>query len=200
MALGDKDVRVRLQQSALNLFAERGYERTTAAEIAARAGVTERTFFRHFPDKREVLFDGAAVLLSALTGFIETAPDGLAPLDVLFFAFNAVVPLLEANRHISHPRQEIIAATPALAERELTKHAAMAHALAKLLQLRGVSHLPAELAGHTGMAAFAQATTAWLDDPAIALSERLDLAYVGLKALWSAPTRAADAQTSPEAG
>ena len=183
MTRPDEDVRGRLQRTALALFRERGYEQTTAAEIAARAGVTERTFFRHFPDKREVLFDGAATLHTALTGAIAAAPDGLGPLDVLFHAFRSVGPVLEANRPFSAPRHAVIASTPALYERELAKHAALADALAAALRARGVAELRAVLAARTGMAAFVQATVAWLDDPTPGLGERLDLARRELDAL-----------------
>jgi len=177
------DARGRLQQAAVDLFQERGYDRTTAAEIAARAGVTERTFFRHFPDKREVLFDGESVLRSALTVSIAEAPAELEPLDTLFHAFRSVVVLLENNRPFSKPRHEIISQTPALHERETMKMAALAEALASALMDRGAGELQAVLAARTGMAAFAHATISWLDDPAKKLSDRLDLTYEALKSL-----------------
>jgi AcrR family transcriptional regulator len=183
MARNEVDARVRLQQAALELFRERGYDRTTAAEIAARAGVTERTFFRYFPDKREVLFDGEAVLRSALTASIADAPDRLGPLDTLFLAFRSAVGLLEDNRPFSKPRHEIISRTPVLYEREMAKMAALADALASALKARGVADLQAVLAARTGMAAFAHVTVSWLDDPELGLGERLDLAFRELKAL-----------------
>ena len=166
-----------------NCSGERGYDRTTAAEIAARSGVTERTFFRHFPDKREVLFDGEAVLRTALLGAMSDAPDGLSPLDLLFRAFRSVVPLLEANRPFAKPRQEVISSTPALAEREQAKLAALTGALSGALNARGVDDLRSVLAAHTGMAAFAYATISWLDDPTIGLGERLDRALQSLRTL-----------------
>ena len=177
------DVRVRLQRTALELFRERGYDRTTAAEIAERAGVTERTFFRHFSDKREVLFDGEAILRAALTGSIADAPAGLGPLDTLFRAFRSVRPVLEDNRPFSKPRHEVISSTPALHEREMAKMAALADALTAALQARGVADLRAVLAARIGMAAFVHATISWLDDPSQGLGERIDLAYRELKAL-----------------
>ena len=183
MAGREDSLRVRLQRAALELFRERGYDRTTAAEIAARAGVTERTFFRQFPDKREVLFDGEAVLRTALTAAIAVTPDGVRPLDTLFRAFRSVLPLLEANRPYAKPRHEVISCTPALHERELAKVAALADALAATLRARGVTDLKAVLAAQTGMAAFAHATVSWLDDPEPGLAERLDLALHELKAL-----------------
>ena len=183
VARHEDEVRVRLQRSGLELFRERGYDRTTAAEIAARAGVTERTFFRHFPDKREVLFDGEAVLRAALTASISEAPDGLGPIAVLFRAFRSVVTLLENNRPFSKPRHEVISGTPALREREVAKTAALADALAGALKGRGVVDLRAVLAARIGMAAFVHATLSWLDDPVPGLGERLDLAFRELKAL-----------------
>lgn len=174
---------MRLQQAAVELFGERGYDRTTAGEIAARAGVTERTFFRHFADKREVLFDGETILREALTAAVARAPGAFGPLDLLFGAFRSVQALLEGNRAYAAPRQTLIAATPALAERELAKTAALADALAAALQARGVGALRATLAARAGMAAFVQATTAWLEDPTIDLGARLDLAFDELRSV-----------------
>lgn len=178
-----EDLRGRLQQAALELFRERGYERTTAAQIAARAGVTERTFFRQFPDKREVLFGGEATLRNALFAAMMNEPAEHAPLELLFRAFRSVLPLLENNRPFAKPRQEIIATTPALHEREAAKLETLAGALALVLQERGVPDATAVLAARVGMIAFAQATIAWLDEPEPSLSERLDMAARDLKAL-----------------
>lgn len=179
----ERDVRTRLQQVALQLFGERGYDQTTAAEIAARAGVTERTFFRHFPDKREVLFDGQARLQAALTTSIANAPDGLGPIDTLFQAFRSVQSVLEDNRPFSKPRHVVISSTPALHEREMAKMGALSDALAAALKSRGVADSRAVLAARIGMAAFVQATVSWLDDPEPGLGERLDLVWRELKAL-----------------
>ncbi len=179
----ENEVRTRLQDAALQLFRERGYDRTTAVEIAARAGVTERTFFRQFPDKREVLFDGEAILRAALAASIADAPAGLGPLDTLFEAFRSLRSMLESNRPFAKPRHEVIAVTPALHERELAKIALLTDALAAALKARGVADLRADLAARTGMAAFVQATLAWLDDPELGLGERFDLAFRETKAL-----------------
>jgi AcrR family transcriptional regulator len=183
MASQISEARVRLQQAAVELFREHGYDRTTAAEIAARVGVTERTFFRHFPDKREVLFDGQAVLVNALTASIADAPAGLGPLDTLFRAFRSVTPLLEDNRPFAKPRQEVISTTPALQERELAKLEALSDALALAMKGRGVCELQATLAARTGLAAFAHATVSWLENEEPSLTERLNLAEQALRAL-----------------
>lgn len=181
------DARTRLQQVALELFLEQGYDRTTAAEIAARAGVTERTFFRHFSDKREVLFDGEARFRAALTASIVDSPDELGALDTLFRAFRSVQYVIEDNRPFSKPRHMVISNTPALHEREMAKMGALSDALAAALKSRGVADLRANLAARIGMAAFVQAMVAWLDDPdpdpEPSLGECLDLACQELKAL-----------------
>ncbi len=183
MADSGDSVRARLREAALALFHEAGYERTTAAEIAARVGVTERTFFRHYKDKREVLFDDEAVLRDALTGSIARAPETWAPLDVLFAAFRSVVPLLEGNRPFSEPWHAIVSRTPALRERELAKREALVAALAASLRARGVEGRRAALAAQIGMAAFVGATVAWLEHPEPGLGEQLEGARRDLGAL-----------------
>lgn len=176
-------MRGRLQQAALELFGERGYDRTTSAEIAARAGVTERTFFRYFSDKREVLFDGQARLGSALVEGIAGAPAALNPLDTLLMVFRSVTPMIEANRSFAEPRQHVIAATPALQERELAKHASLTFTLSAALHSRGVDQKLAMLAAQTGMAAFVQATLSWFDEPQHGLRDHLDQTFVALRQL-----------------
>lgn len=183
MAKHGSGAKTRLQQAAVELFREHGFDRTTAADIASRAGVTERTFFRHFADKREVLFEGQAVLAEALIASIATAPAGSGPLDKLFRAFRSVVPLLEANRSFSEPRQAVITATPALQERELAKLEALSDALALALRSRDVPDLQALLAARAGMAAFAHATIAWLGNDEPGLADRLDRAERALRAV-----------------
>ena len=176
----------RLQKAALELFGERGYDQTTAAEIAARAGVTERTFFRHFADKREILFDGEASLRTALTDAIAAAPADLEPLRAMLLAFHAVETLLEENRPFSEPRQHVIAATPALRERELAKIAALTAALASALGHRGIEARLATLAAQAGMAAFSSAVTSWFADPTRALHAHIVEAFDDLYSLSSA--------------
>jgi AcrR family transcriptional regulator len=177
------DARRRLQQAALELYRERGFDRTTTAEIAARAGVNERTYFRHFPDKREVLFDGEAELRTSLMQAVADAPDGLQPYDVLLAAFQQAGRALEANRPFAEPRHELIAATPALRERELAKHATLTDAVAEALRQRGVPDRLAELAARTGWAAYSQAVRAWIDDPAPGLDAHLRQAFDDLRSL-----------------
>lgn len=177
--------RERLQDAAIAMFQVRGYEAVTAAQIAAEAGVTERTFFRYFPDKREVLFGAEDMVRDAVLAGIHDAPTKLGPLDALFHAYRAFAPVVEARRAYAKPRQELIDAHPALQERELTKVAALADAIAEGLQERGMAALPAELAARIGMAAIVQATSHWLADDTIPLVHRLDQARDTLRQLAS---------------
>jgi AcrR family transcriptional regulator len=185
-------VRGRLQQAALELYRERGYDRTTTAEIAARAGVTERTFFRHFPDKREILFAEDPRLRPALADAVAGAPEGLSPLEILLLTFRSLEQMLKDNRPFTEPRLEIIAKTPALMERAEAKAAAMTAVLATALQRRGVEEKLAILAARAGMAAFSHAASAWREDPSLGLGVHLERAFQtlhGLSAAGAATTR-----------
>src|SRR5579863_6681123 len=113
MPRSGEDARRRLQQAALELFGERGYEATTTAEIAARAGVTERTFFRHFADKREVLFGGAALLKDRIVAGVADAPEGATPLEAVAAGLEAAAGLLgEARRDLTAQRLHVVATNP----------------------------------------------------------------------------------------
>ncbi|GGU43302.1 TetR family transcriptional regulator [Lentzea flava] len=180
----------------MELYQERGFDQTTAAEIAARAGVNERTFFRHFPDKREVLFDGEADVRAALMRSVAEAPDGLEPFDVLLYAFRKSARNLENNRSFSEPRWKVIAVTPALRERELAKHAWLTEAAAEALRQRRVGDGLAALASRTGWATFQHAVQAWIDDPAQSLDAHLLRAFDDLRVLSAATTL--PPQTDPE--
>jgi AcrR family transcriptional regulator len=162
--------RARLRAAALDLYRERGYDQTTTAQIAARADVSERTYFRHFADKREVLFDGEAELRAILVDAVLTAPDGLAPLPVMVEAFTAAVPLVIANRAVAQQRAEVIAVTPALQERAYAKTAGLTDALTDALTARGITRPTARLAAQVGMAAFGRASRSWAEDPGLDLA------------------------------
>jgi AcrR family transcriptional regulator len=166
----------------MELYRERGFDRTTTAEIAARAGVNERTFFRHFPDKREVLFDGEAGLRAELTRAVAEAPDG-GPFEILLRAFQQAGRILEENRPFSEPRLAIIAVTPALRERDLAKGAMLTEAVAEALRRRGVAGRTADLAAATGWATFHHAAQRWIDDPSQGLDAHLRQAFDDLRAL-----------------
>ncbi|AGL19862.1 TetR family transcriptional regulator [Actinoplanes sp. N902-109] len=180
------EARRRLQQAALDLYRERGFDQTTAADIAARAGVNERTFFRHFPDKREVLFDGEDELRAALAQHVAASGERF-PYDILLDAFRKSARILEDNRPYAEPRLALIAATPALRERDLAKAAAMADALAEALRLRGVPAQLAALAAQTGWATFHHAAQRWIDDPAQGLDAHLVQAFDDVRSLSGRP-------------
>src|ERR1700736_1555211 len=101
MTRWEANARGRLELAALELYGERGYDQTTVAEIAKRAGLTERTFFRHFTDKREVLFYGAGMLQDWLVQGIEDAPAGLPPIDAVGASLEAVAGSLEERRDLA---------------------------------------------------------------------------------------------------
>lgn len=176
MTLAKENLRRQLQEAALALFLEHGFERTTAADIAEKVGVTERTFFRYFPDKREVLFDEAA-LNEGLNAAVEAAPPGLPPMEVLRFAFHALEPLFDANRPLTGPGRALIAHTPALRERQLAKAASTTAVLAAALDRRGVAPDIAGLAAASGIVVFIQAFEAWQLDPALSLHGHLERAF-----------------------
>ncbi|MGA5301932.1 TetR/AcrR family transcriptional regulator [Nucisporomicrobium flavum] len=155
------EARARLREAALDLYGECGYDATTTAEIAARAGVTERTYFRHFPDKREVLFDGEAELREVMTGAIASAPGSPAPLALVLQAYVAAVPLFVAGRPVAERRAKIIATSPALQERAHAKRDAVTDALIGALQDRGIAEPTARLAARVGAAVFERAGREW---------------------------------------
>ena len=164
MGRWEPNARGRLEQAALELYVERGYEQTTVAEIAERAGLTERTFFRHFADKREVLFAGAGALQELLVTAVAGAPDAVAPLEAVAAALEAAGALLQERREYSRRRQSAIDANPALQERELIKLAALASALADALRRRGVTGPAASLTAEAGIAVFKIAFERWISE------------------------------------
>src|SRR5271167_2575806 len=121
MGRWEPNARGRLMQAAFALYGERGFERTTVAEIAERAGLTERTFFRHFADKREVLFAGANALQELLVSTVAGAPESAAPIDAAVAGVQAAAAFLQEGREFSRLRQAIIIASAELRERELIK-------------------------------------------------------------------------------
>lgn len=155
----------RLEQAALDLYVEQGFDATTVAEIAARAGLTERTFFRHFADKREVLFRGRE-LADALGAAIDAAPAATTPLDAVAGALESLSDFFADRRPHARRRQAVIAANPSLQERELIKLASLATTIGDALRRRGVADPTASLVAEAGIAVFKVAFENWLTDPA----------------------------------
>ena len=164
MSRWEPDARGRLEQAAMELFLERGFEQTTVTEIANRAGLTQRTFFRHYADKREVLFAGSAALQELLVSTLASAPDSAAPIDAVATALEAAAAALQERREYSRQRQAVIAANPELHERELIKLASLSAALAGGLRQRGVTDPAASLAAEAGIAVFRIAIERWQND------------------------------------
>ena len=164
MGRWEPDARGRLEQAALALYGERGFEQTTVAEIAKRAGLTERTFFRYFADKREVLFWGAATLQDFLVSTVASAPDAAAPIDAVAAALEAAGALFQERRESVLLRQAVIVANAELRERELIKLASLASALAGALRRRGVAEPAASLAAEAGIAVFRIAFERWISE------------------------------------
>ncbi len=156
------NARGRLAQAAIELYGERGYDATAVAHIAERAGLTERTFFRHYADKREVLFTGANELQDRLVTSVRDAQLRTGPLDAVASALEATGPFFDELGPFVRVRQQLIEANPELHERELTKLAALAAALAGALRARGVSDPAAELTAEAGVAVFKVAFKRWV--------------------------------------
>lgn len=163
MGRWEPDARGRLERAALELFDERGFDETTVAEIAERAGLTERTFFRHFADKREVLFRGNE-LAQSIAGALDAVPATVPPLDAVADALAAVSGFFDQRRPYSRKRQTVIAANPGLQERELIKLASMASTIGDALRRRGIGEPAASLTAETGIAVFKVAFERWLAD------------------------------------
>ncbi|HWD70753.1 MAG TPA: helix-turn-helix domain-containing protein [Solirubrobacteraceae bacterium] len=164
MARWEPDAQGRLVKAAMELFSEHGYEQTTVAEIAERAGLTERTFFRHYSDKREVLFSGGDEFRDAFVGRLEEALDSMSALQAVTIAAQAAGASLEerVGRDFASARQAIVSVNPALRERELIKIADITAAMAQALRLRGVDEPDASMTAELGMAGFRVGFDRWL--------------------------------------
>jgi AcrR family transcriptional regulator len=155
----------RLHQAAMELFLDRGFAQTTAGDIAERAGVTERTFFRYFADKREVLFDGSQTMNAAAVEATLAAPADASPLDAALDGMTAAATMLEDRHEHAGRRSRVIADSPTLKERELLTLASMTEAVAEALRSRGTPDPAAPLAAHTAVAAFHVAFAQWVAAP-----------------------------------
>ncbi|MEK8171185.1 TetR family transcriptional regulator [Streptomyces sp. M19] len=152
----------RLREAALSLYLERGFEQTMVADIAERAGVTARTFFRYFADKREVLFDGSSELEEKSLAALDAAPATASALDAVAAVLDTVAEMVGDNRELARTRQTVIMANADLRERELIKLASMSAALADSLRQRGIGDIEASLAAETGIAVFRVAFSRWV--------------------------------------
>lgn len=180
----EPDARERLVTAALQLFSEQTYDKTTVGEIAERAGLNRSTFFRYFPDKREVLAAGQDVLSRLFTEGIAAAPEGAAPLAAvasgLAAAATAMTPF---NRELAPRLQAVVASSAELQERDQLKHVGLAAAMADALHARGVPSPVAVVAAEVGMAAFKEGFAEWVRvDNQQDLAELLQTALSRLRA------------------
>jgi AcrR family transcriptional regulator len=147
----------------MELFAEIGYEQTTVAAIAERAGLTARTFFRYFTDKREVLFNGSERLQQTMVDALMQAPAKAATVEAIAAALTKAADFFDDNlRPVARLRSKVIAANADLRERELIKMATLSAALAQALRERGVGEPDASLAGEAAIAVFRVAFAQWV--------------------------------------
>lgn len=191
MARWEPNARGRLEQAALALFHERGYARTTVEEIAARAGLTERTFFRYFADKREVLFWGAGALQALIAETTAAAPAAAAPLDAVAAALEAAAAQLMRSRAYARARRNLIAAHAELREREQLKLTGLATAVGEALRGRGVPEPAASLTAEAGIAVFKVAFERWIEEEegaaARSLAQHIRAALDALKSVVAGP-------------
>jgi AcrR family transcriptional regulator len=165
MGRWEPNARGRLAQAALALYAEQGFEQTTTAEIARAAGLTERSFFRHFPDKREVLFYGMDSVRDLMVAAIADAPSSAGPLEGVGEALRAVAAMVQETPEFARMRSGLVSANAELRERELVKLAGIAGAMAGALRDRGVPEPAASLAAETGIVVYRVAFARWIGEP-----------------------------------
>jgi AcrR family transcriptional regulator len=159
----EPNARERLERAALEIFAERGYDATSVAEIADRAGLAKSSFFRHFADKREVLFAGQDILADLFSEGVRGADPSATPIECVAAALQSAAVVFTEQRHqIAPQRRAVIAANSELQERELLKRARLASAVADALQARGTDETAARLAAEIGTIAFSIAFARWL--------------------------------------
>lgn len=184
MSRWEPDAEERLRRAAVALFTERGYDAVTVSDIALRAGLTRRSFFRYFPDKREVLFDGAQQLQDLFVSTVAAHPPGRGALNAVHAAVSAAAEVMQQGREQASRRAVVIVGDPVLRERELIKLATLAAALARTLRERGVGEPAASLTAEAGVAVFRVAFERWLEGPAdVLFTAHIEQAFAALRAV-----------------
>lgn len=181
------DARARLERAALELFAERGFRATTVPDITARAGLTTRTFHRHFADKREVLFADDEELAPIVARLMAEAPAHLGPVAVIRQGLPAAVQArFDGRWDALRRRRQIVASEPGLEEREAGKLTALARAVTEGFVQRGEDELTAALAAHLAVTTFAVGIERWLRPPVeVPLIEVLEQTLDAYEALFT---------------
>jgi AcrR family transcriptional regulator len=187
MVRWEADAGGRRREAAMQLYVERGFEQTTVAEIAKRAGLTARTFFRYFADKREVLFAGSASLEELIVLAVDAAPKSASPMQAVSAALEAAATALGQHRDFSRQRQSVINANAELRERELIKMASLSAAIANGLRRRGIPDPDASLAAEAGIVVLRVAFERWVGEPDGAdLAQNMQSALDRLKTITAA--------------
>jgi AcrR family transcriptional regulator len=187
MARWQPDARERLVAAALDLFNEHGYDQTTVTQIAERAGLTKSTFFRHFPDKRDVLAAGQDAIAQLLREGIAAAPDDATPLAAVRSGLKSAAAGFTFKRDLAPRLKAAIAASTELQARNALKHVGLARAMVEALQSRGVPGPTAVLAAELGALAFKTAYARWAEP-----DENGDLGAMACEALRELQAAAAD--------
>jgi AcrR family transcriptional regulator len=195
------NARGRLEQAALQLYSEHGFDQTTVAEIAERAGLTQRTFFRHFADKREVLFSGVRELQDLIVRAVAGAPKSAAPIDAVAAGLTAAGVMLQGRQEFARQRARIVAANAELREREFSKLASLSAAVAGALRGRDVEGLRATLMGEIAVAVFRIAFERWIDETNQRdLPDLISEAMADLEVLFAGNGQSRTAGTRPRDG
>jgi len=163
MSRWQPDARERLERAAVELFVEQGFAETTVPQIAARAGLTTRTYFRHFADKREALFGSEDELAPMIAGLMSDAPTSLTPMDAIAQALNTVAGRLQPQREFLAIRHRVVQADEGLRERELRKRAALTAEISRGFQSRGEDQLTAQVAATLATGIMGISIERWLD-------------------------------------
>jgi AcrR family transcriptional regulator len=176
------DAKGRLQEAAMALFIERGYDAVTVADIAQRAGLTKRTFFNHFADKREVIFAAADEFEASIVETLTHADPGLDPLAAVVQAYTQGAAMIVDYPELVRAREALVASSQELQERDLMKMASLTAKIAAVLLDRGISPRDAQFVAQAGASIFTTAIAAWAADPARGLEQAMQEALSGLRA------------------
>ncbi|MEU0498391.1 helix-turn-helix domain-containing protein [Mycobacterium sp. NPDC006124] len=181
MGRWEPGARQRLVLAAVDLFTEQGYDATTVAQIAERAGVTKSTFFRHFPDKRELLVAGQEGLCQLLSEGVASAPEGASAMTAVAAALERASTMMGPDNRDLGPRiRAAVATSTELQERDALKSVGLAAAMTAALVARGVPDMTAHLAAELGVLAFKQGYARWSEGDG---HDGRDLAELSLEAL-----------------
>ena len=183
MATPTPDAHARVEAAALSLFTAKGYAQTTVDDIVEQAGLARRTFFRHFANKREILFWGQSTLQEAHARAVAAAPLDSSPLQLAGGALHAAADIMQPRLALIRQRQAVIGANVELQERELLKRSQLSQALADTLTMRGVAPLTAAVTAEAALGAYGVAFRAWADGHRQDLHEAVDAVLESLRGL-----------------